>query len=215
MLTVVEYPEAILAPGPDSKRGYPGFTVNAGKGAIAHSMVGSYSAAYQRLLGEDRASWHFSITKDGKVYQHYSIRDICWHAGSQEWNTKLIGIEHEGGAAPAYSEPLTEAQRQALARLLSWLGKKLNWPEFRVSRDGQLLEHNWVYATACPSGRIPWADILERIKQMTTIDQAAMDRMRVAAAFGKAFAALVNNVPMKQALTADEIQVLKYIVALL
>lgn len=80
-----------------------------------------------------RASWHFSISRTGRIVQHCSIWNPAWHAGDTyepTWplydgrnpNRATIGIEHEGfsvdpsygfdylysGASP-WPEPLIEA----------------------------------------------------------------------------------------------------------
>jgi N-acetyl-anhydromuramyl-L-alanine amidase AmpD len=102
-----------------------------------------------QLVGMTQVSWHFTVLKDGAVWQHYGLDSSCWHAGNRANNARLIGIEHEGKAG----EPLTEAQTQASVSLVRWIAATQGWP---LERHTRLLEHNEVYATACPSGRIPW-----------------------------------------------------------
>lgn len=147
------YPLAVQEPGPSWKQGYPPVFRNACRGVVCHSMVGSYSGAMSRLDSTDRASWHFSVTKGGQVYQHYDTEAITWHAGTPQWNQRLIGIEHEGGGPGNESEPLTVAQRDASVALVHWLAQQHAFP--LVVRVG-LWEHRWLSQTACPSGRIPW-----------------------------------------------------------
>ena len=152
------YPNAIQEPGPIDKQGYPGLAFNACRGVVCHSMVGSYAAAKGELMNPNRrASWHFSVNKDGSVRQHYDSKAVTWHCGSTRYNGILIGIEHEGGLNP-YNEPLTVPQRDASVALVQWLSLEHGFP--MVRRVG-LREHNEVAppsdATACPSGRIPWA----------------------------------------------------------
>ena len=149
----MNYPPAVQRSGPGWKTGYPPIYKNGGRGVVCHSMVGSYAGAMNRLASQDRASWHFSVTKAGTVYQHYRVDEITWHAGSPRWNQALIGIEHEGGAPGNESEPLTPAQRDASVALVRWLSQQCGFP--LVRRVG-LWEHNELYQTACPSGRIPW-----------------------------------------------------------
>jgi N-acetyl-anhydromuramyl-L-alanine amidase AmpD len=125
-------------------------------------MVGSYAGAMNRLDSQDRASWHFSVTKAGTVYQHYRVDEITWHAGSPRWNQALIGIEHEGGAPGNESEPLTPAQRDASVALVRWLSAQHGFP---LTRRVSLWEHNEVAPpadpTSCPSHRIPWENYEE------------------------------------------------------
>jgi len=116
------YPEAIWRPGPPSKTGYPAYPVNFTQGVVCHSMVGYFGGAMAELDKlTRRASWHFSVNFDGKVYQHYDTKLVTWHCGSAYWNARLIGIEHEGGYSP-HNEPFTYQQRLASVKLVRWLG---------------------------------------------------------------------------------------------
>jgi hypothetical protein len=112
-------------------------------------MEGSWNAANQMLNGQSAVSWHFSVLKDGTVFQHYPTTSACWHSGSPANNNKYIGIEHEGKAG----EPLTESQLKSSVGLVKWLAAEEGWV---LERGSTLFEHNELYLTACPSGRIPW-----------------------------------------------------------
>lgn len=156
------YPAATQHPGPPSKTGYPGLSVNACTGVACHSMVGYVGGALAELDKlERRASWHFSVLRDGTVLQHYDSTAIAWHAGSPPWNTRLIGIEHEGGFSPT-DEPLTPAQLAASVTLVRWLSATHGFP---LRRGDGLWEHHEIAPatdpTSCPSGRIPWAAYTE------------------------------------------------------
>lgn len=162
-------------------------------------------------MGPDRASWHFSVLQDGRVFQHYPIESVAWHAGSKTWNEKLIGIEHEGGAEPFYGEPLTEPQYQATLRLTLWLLKTCRWPEFRVGVQG--MEHNWVYSTACPSGRIPWQRLVQDISKEADVDQELRDRIRAASAFEAVATAIKQQIPV-QTLPRETLDTVRFILRL-
>lgn len=157
----MRYPAAEWMPGPPSKvnRG-----VNTCRGVVCHSMVGPYSAALAELYRfSRRASWHYSVLKDGRVIAHYPDEAQAWHAGSA-YNNSTIGVEHEGGLSPV-SEPLTPAQLAASVRLVQWLAKAHGFP---LVRTVGLWEHNEVSGepTACPSGRIPWDQYIEEDDDM-------------------------------------------------
>jgi N-acetyl-anhydromuramyl-L-alanine amidase AmpD len=94
------------------------------------------------------------VLKDGTVIAHYPDEAQTWHAGSA-YNNSTIGLEHEGGLSPT-NEPLTPAQLAASVALVRWLSARHGFP--MTLRTG-MWEHNWVSGepTACPSGRIPWA----------------------------------------------------------
>jgi hypothetical protein len=147
----MNYPAAIQRPGPANKQNGG---VNKWQGVVCHSMVGPYAAALGELDNPARrASWHYSVTKDGRVFAHYADEAQTWHAGSA-FNNSTIGIEHEGGLNPT-GEPLTIPQRDASVALVRWLSATHGFP--LVRRTG-LWEHNEVSdePTACPSHRIPW-----------------------------------------------------------
>ena len=161
------YPKAIVRRGPPSKTGYRGFTVNAVKGVVCHSMVGGLQAAMGELDNLDRrASWHYSVLKDGVVLVHYFDEAITWHCDSMQQNIRLIGIEHEGGLNP-HNEPLTIKQREASVDLVRWLSQRYGFP---LVRKVGLWEHREIAQTACPSGRIPWEYYTAEEEDMAAIE---------------------------------------------
>lgn len=127
-------------------------------------MEGSLAAAFAELDNPNRqASWHFSVVKDGRVYQHVDTDNISWASGSQNANTRFWGIEHEG----VVGQPLTPAQTAATTALMGWLLALKNLP---AVRNSTLWEHREMTAygsapTACPSSRIPWAVIIKALKE--------------------------------------------------
>jgi hypothetical protein len=122
-------------------------------GAVFHSMEGYSYTAWTMVINPNlRVSWHFSVQKDGSVWQHYPINAQCWHSGVVYGNQYLIGIEHEGIAGQA----LTVAQRNSSIALGIWLSQQGGW-QFDRSAYGGLWEHRELNtSTSCPSSRIPW-----------------------------------------------------------
>ena len=165
------YPRATEALGPTWKVSGP---PHPKRGAVYHSMVGTYSSAKAKMDGTDKASWHFSVLQNGQVYQHYPVNVWAWHCGDRDDpegeitnNRDLIGIEHEGGPLGNTSEPLTDAQLDASAELTAWLLAEGHISNLsRIGQTRGLWEHREMYATACPSGRIPWA----RLVTLATIE---------------------------------------------
>lgn len=143
------YPHATWNGGPDWKV-WP--ALNAMQGVVLHSAEGSTSAALGELFSEAQKSWHFSISRDGGVLQHYNLDSSCWHAGSRYWNERLIGIEHEGRAG----EPLTDAQERASIALVRWIAQQCGWTPYRGGAQQTLWAHSELYGTTCPNGRIPF-----------------------------------------------------------
>ena len=139
-------------------------------GIVVHSMGGSLAAGLGELDKiERRASWTFSSPKAGWLLQHFPLNLDTWASGSAEANIHFTSVEHEGGPPGNDSEPLTENQIANLVTLIKWLADVQAWPATR--RLHELIEHREavaVYgggATACPSGRIPWNEILRRLSE--------------------------------------------------
>jgi Negative regulator of beta-lactamase expression len=163
------YPGAIMEPGHPAKVGYGDHRYSIKKGAVIHSMEGWTPAAINMLKDPAQAvSWHFSITKSGAVYQHYDPDLITWHGGGLRANELFVGIEVEGQAP----EPLTDRQYDALAELLKWLAAQYGWPTW--DRQVTLWEHRELGRfgsppTACPSDRIDWQRLIDRLHDTTRL----------------------------------------------
>jgi hypothetical protein len=169
-MTETYIPWATRRPGPWAKTGYPSAstrTLAQIEGEVKHSMEGSLQAGFGELDKLTRqASWHFSISKIGLLYQHYPLEAVCWHAGGPGdmqadtaliGNLTLIGVEHEGVAG----EPLTPAQLATTIRLSEDVrGLCPLVGMFPPTLRRNLWEHGWLSQTACPSGRIPWPTII-------------------------------------------------------
>ncbi len=160
-------------PGPAWKQGYyllPRRSLNQVEGDVKHSAEGSYAGLLNIIATSTRqASWHFSVAKDGRVSQHYPLESICWHAGKKGdlsnqtaliGNVTLVGIEHEGFAG----QTLTPQQIDVTVRITQEVRARTfagtRPPELAVN----LWEHNWLSGTACPSNRIPWSTIMNKLK---------------------------------------------------
>lgn len=170
------YPGAIRRDGPAWKVGYS-FAGESGpkRGEVKHSAEGYWPGIYSRLDGSDRASWHFTVGYD-RVEQHYPLTAHCWHAGDVDddgavaANVDFIGIEHLGVAG----QPLTPYQLDATSEISLWAMERAGF--VRVSRYAGaypdrptwlLAEHREVsdVPTACPSWRIPWAELIQRLEE--------------------------------------------------
>jgi hypothetical protein len=167
------HPDAVRYPGPALKTGENCVFVRNGRGAVLHSMEGPVSAALDRLDSYEDDSWQFSVPKeslaDGPFYQHYVIETVCWHAGSAPPNIAYFGVEFEGEAG----EPLTDHQMECGVSILAWAMDHdvEHWPALTL--HDTLFEHNWLFPTACPSGRIPWEEVIN----LTTMFQQMQARL--------------------------------------
>ena len=142
---------------------------NAVKGIFMHSAEG-YAPHLLDLAVHGPLSWHGSILFDGTLYQHYPLTARCWHASAA--NQEYAGFEFEGKVPE--DPTLTDAQIATAARLTkdiaAWKGWTPKRPQNIADKTHTLWEHREVTrlggsATACPSGRIPWDEILRRLDQ--------------------------------------------------
>ena len=135
-----------------------------------------------------RASIHGWINKDGSVIQHYPIWTSCWSSGSFRINANAVAFENQGGAdTPAtVSEPLTEAQLAVNVRIIKELSEHVGWipqrPLTTFDLRASLYEHRectrfHAAATACPSNRIPWDEIMRRLAPPTGEDDLSAEEL--------------------------------------
>jgi hypothetical protein len=142
---------------------YPSWKVNGGvnamAGVVAHSAEGY--EPYLRDYARDqtrRASWPLSNLYSGHLLQHYPLTAQCWASGATFPNNSYVAIESEGVAG----ERLRPPQVATFVRVVREISAVKHW---RPARGVSLWEHReatrWgAPATACPSGRYPWAEIL-------------------------------------------------------
>lgn len=167
-------PFAEIQLGPARKSGYSAFLPGAKRGEVKHSAEGGWVGLYSVLFDLDRrSSWHFTIGEH--IEQHYPVSAHTWHAGDigddqgVRANIELVGIEHLGVAGT----PLTERQTYLTTKLTRWLmetqgySQATRWTQNAPGGVWLLTEHNQVSddPTSCPSGRIPWAYILNQLQE--------------------------------------------------
>ncbi len=86
---------------------------------IIHDIEGTYGSAIQDFQNPSfAASAHYVVSDKGQITQMVREHDIAWHAGNWDYNTRAIGIEHEGFA---YAQPTwyTPAMYNASAYLIA------------------------------------------------------------------------------------------------
>jgi hypothetical protein len=165
---------------------------NAAIGYVPHSMVGSLNGWYSRLFDLTKywdetlqawrytpnaaASVHGSVLRGGQVIQHYPFIASCWASGSRYPNTRFIAFENESvyrDGKPDESIPLTDPQIEANVRIIRELSQWSQWkprrPVDAADLTASLYEHRECVrfgsaSTACPSGRIPWGEIIAALE---------------------------------------------------
>ncbi|MER7047099.1 peptidoglycan recognition family protein [Streptomyces jumonjinensis] len=78
-----------------------------------------------------KVSAHYVVrSSDGYVAQCVRERDVCWHAGNWDYNTRSVGIEHEGWVdQPAY---FTHALYERSAALTASICDRYSIPKDRA-----------------------------------------------------------------------------------
>lgn len=98
---------------------------------IIHVTQETYANALAIFANPDKkVSPHYLVrSRDGHVTQCVHEADIAWHAGNWDYNTRSIGVEHEGWVdRPAY---LTHALYQQSAKLTAAICTKYDIPKDR------------------------------------------------------------------------------------
>lgn len=99
-------------------------------------------------------SSHYLVGDDGRIYQLVDDLDRAWHAGPGRWgtitdlNNASIGIEIDNDG----SEPFTDAQIDALIRLLGDLTERLRIPPTQVIAHADLAPMR----KRDPGAHFPW-----------------------------------------------------------
>ena len=179
---------ATIVPGiPDKVYSQP----NSGIGFACHSIVGSYAAAMGRFMSTLKdddgrytryaaASCVFVLRYSGELIQMYPITASTWTSGGVEANCNYIPMELEGGQAPNYSEPMTDAQVASFVRLINDLEahKGIQYiPNENILQHKQLAAMFGTSATACASDRYDNGWIaLEETQVMTPEEVEAIVR---------------------------------------
>ena len=97
---------------------------------VIHDIEGSYSSAVAAFQDPTQAaSAHYVISRTGRVAQMVPEKDIAWHAGNWDYNTRAIGIEHEGYVS--YND-YTIAEYQASAHLIASICSRWGVPMDRA-----------------------------------------------------------------------------------
>jgi hypothetical protein len=106
---------------------------------IIHDTESSYATAIQDFQDPTwAASAHYVVSFQGDITQMVREKDIAWHAGNWDYNTRAIGIEHEGYAWTCCY--YTAAEYDASARLAASICSRWGVPMDRT----HVIGHNEV-----------------------------------------------------------------------
>ncbi|MGP3977614.1 N-acetylmuramoyl-L-alanine amidase [Streptomyces sp. 8N114] len=130
---------------------------------IIHVTQEYYDDTLAIFQNPDKAvSSHYVVrSADGHVAQMVREKNVAWHAGNWDYNTRSVGIEHEGWI----DEPdkwFTEAMYEASAALTADICRRNAIP---LDRE-HIIGHNEVPGTdhTDPGAHWDWAHYMELIK---------------------------------------------------
>mgnify|MGYP001571493430 FL=1 len=134
---------------------------------IIHVTEGSYSGTISWFQNSSaKVSAHYVIrSSDGEITQMVRHKDIAWHAGNWDYNTKSIGIEHEGYVNN--SSYFTEEMYKASASLTRYICDFYNIPKDR----SHIIGHNEVPGATHtdPGSYWNWDHYMELVSNNATI----------------------------------------------
>jgi len=128
---------------------------------VIHITQGSFTGAINWLKNPNsKVSAHFVISGKGELVQMVNLKDIAWHA--TPYNTRSIGIEHEGKYVieqGCISTSFTKEQYAKSAKLVKELANKFGIPLDRK----HIIGHNEVPGAtkSCPSPLWDWDYYME------------------------------------------------------
>jgi N-acetyl-anhydromuramyl-L-alanine amidase AmpD len=98
---------------------------------VIHDTERTYAQAIQIFQDPTRqVSANYVVSSTGQIAQLVLEKDIAWHAGNWDYNTRAIGIEHEGYAFTPGS--YTTAEYQASAHLAASICSRWGVPMDRT-----------------------------------------------------------------------------------
>ena len=120
-------------------------------GAVLHHQGGNGGLYGWFNNPSARVSAHFWIGKNGAIEQYVDTSRQAWHGMSL--NSRYVGVETEGCPPNNPTEPLTDAQVSAFARLYAEGMRVHGWANALANADGQrgLGYHRMAVNTACPT----------------------------------------------------------------
>ncbi|MDF5753220.1 N-acetylmuramoyl-L-alanine amidase [Spongiactinospora sp. TRM90649] len=103
---------------------------------VIHVTQGSYAGTISWFQNPSaKVSAHYVVrSSNGAVTQMVRDKDIAWHAGNWNYNTRSIGIEHEGFVSDA--SWFTDAMYRSSAALTRYLCDKYGIPKTRAAIIG-------------------------------------------------------------------------------
>ncbi|MDG4808898.1 N-acetylmuramoyl-L-alanine amidase [Micromonospora sp. WMMD1120] len=140
---------------------------------VIHVTQGSYGGSISWFQNPAaRVSAHYTVrSSDGAVTQSVREKDIAWHAGNWTYNTRSIGIEHEGYVDnPAW---FTDAMYRASAALTRTLAARYGVPRDRSHIIGHVEVPGATHTDPGPNWN--WTYYLQLVNGITGIGSGTVN----------------------------------------
>jgi N-acetylmuramoyl-L-alanine amidase len=153
-------------------------------GAYAGQLPPAFAAPADTPLG--RASAHYLVEEDGRVFRLVDEDGRAWHAGVSFWagesniNARSIGIELVNGGHDFGLPPFPDRQIDALTALVLDIMRRRSIPAARVVGHSDVAPDR----KADPGERFPWARLAAAGAALAVRGDGAGRGVRVAAAGG-------------------------------
>ncbi|MFC4060589.1 N-acetylmuramoyl-L-alanine amidase [Planomonospora corallina] len=155
---------------------------------VIHVTQGSYagSISWFQNPGADVSAHYVVKSSNGAITQMVRDKDIAWHAGNRTYNTRSIGIEHEGYVDNA--SWFTDAMYRASAALTRHLCDKYGIPKDRA----HIVGHNQVPGATHtdPGSNWNWTTYMNHVtggstpSWSTIVDNATAGKFTAGAGWG-------------------------------
>ncbi len=103
------------------------------------------------------ATYHFYITKSGKIYQLVDLHYYCWHTKGHNQYSVAVCINHSG-----VKNNVTKEQYESVLRCIVYLFELFNWEISEENLKSKLHFHRDYANKLCP-GRIDKLQMIEDI----------------------------------------------------
>ncbi|MGC5011344.1 N-acetylmuramoyl-L-alanine amidase [Streptosporangium sp. DT93] len=140
---------------------------------VVHVTQGAYAGTLSWFQNPAaRVSAHYVVrSSDGDITQMVRDKDVAWHAGNRSYNTRSIGIEHEGFVNDA--SWFTDAMYRASAALTRAVCDRYGIPKDRA----HIIGHNQVPGATHtdPGSHWDWARYMRYVTGSTAPWSATVD----------------------------------------
>ncbi|GAA3015617.1 N-acetylmuramoyl-L-alanine amidase [Streptosporangium longisporum] len=180
---------------------------------VVHVTQGAYAGAISWFQNPAaRVSAHYVVrSSDGQITQTVRDRDVAWHAGNWSYNTRSIGIEHEGFVSDA--SWFTDAMYRASAALTRAVCDRYGIPKDRA----HIIGHNQVPGAthSDPGSKWDWARYMRYVTGNTapwsaTVDNSTSGAFTASASWSSASTAGRHGPDHRRARPATSSDVARY-----